>query len=97
MLTRPVASERLQAVAGRNTQILQPLGGVKIEQLAPSCVFDRLQPADRPILEKRFRVAALERTDQKPILLREWYSVKQYKAGCGPNKANGARRVRRAP
>jgi hypothetical protein len=68
VLAGAVALERLQSISRRNAKILQPLGCMKVEQLAPGHALDCPESRHRPVLEKRFGVMAAKRSDQKTIL-----------------------------
>jgi hypothetical protein len=68
VLAGAVALERLQAISGRDAKILQPLGCMKEEQLAPGHALDRPESEHCPVLEKRLGVIAAKRSDQKTIL-----------------------------
>ncbi len=67
VLTRSISLKRLDAVARRNAKVLQPPGGVKIEQFASGHAFDSLKPEHGLVLEQRLGVAALKRSDQDPL------------------------------
>jgi hypothetical protein len=64
MLTNSISLESLYSVAGWNAKVLQPLGSMKKEQLAPGHTFDGLKPEHRLVAKQRFGIAALERPDQ---------------------------------
>lgn len=66
VLAGPITFECLEPVAGRNAKILQPFGGMKIEELTPCHALDRAESAHGPILEKRFSVMATKGPDQDP-------------------------------
>ena len=68
VLAGAVALERLQAISGRNAKILQPLGRLKVEQLAPGNALDCPESERCAILKKRFGAMAAKRSDQKTIL-----------------------------
>jgi hypothetical protein len=66
VLAGAVALERLQAISGRNAKVLQPLGRMEVQQLAPGRALDCPESDHRPILKKRFSVMAAKRPDQEP-------------------------------
>jgi hypothetical protein len=67
MLAGPITFERLEPVAGRNAQILQPPGCMKVEEPAPGHALDRAEPPHGLILEEGLGVTAAKRSDQEPV------------------------------
>jgi len=63
MLTRPVAAQCFEAVAGRHAQVGQSMGGMKQLQLPPRLPFERTEPPYRAILEQGLRICIGERYD----------------------------------
>jgi hypothetical protein len=64
MLTSSISLKRLKSVARRNAKILQPDGGIKVEQFTPAHAFDGLKRWHRLVLEQGLRFAASKRPDQ---------------------------------
>jgi len=70
MLTLTVAVKLLQAVAGRDAQVLQRLCVVQHGHLATRGALDILKTRAAPAVEERFRVFAAERLYHLSTLLR---------------------------
>src|ERR1700690_2240942 len=67
VLPGSIALERFEAVARRNTKLLQSPRRVKIKKLAARHPLDRPEPRHVPILEERLGVTASKRADQDPV------------------------------
>ncbi len=66
MLACPVAFESLKVVAGRAAKVLQPPGGMQIQQLAAGHPFDGAETRYKLIGKQPSSVWASERADQTP-------------------------------
>lgn len=67
VLPRPISLERFEMVARRNTEFLQSLRGMEVEQFAPRHTFDRLEPENGLVVEQRLGVLASKRSDQDSV------------------------------
>jgi hypothetical protein len=61
VLARTIAFQRFQAIAGRDSQIIQSARDFQLSQLASRNGCDVREPLDRPAFGKSFSVDALER------------------------------------
>ena len=71
VLSLAVAFQRLEAIAGRNQQILQAAGLAQLQQLAPRRPLDRAEAGHRLIAEQRLRLRRTEGLDHPERVLRD--------------------------
>jgi hypothetical protein len=67
VLACPVALESLKVVAGRATKVLQPPGGMQVQQLTAGHTFDGAETRHKLIGKEPSSVWAAERADQAPV------------------------------
>jgi len=74
---RPVCLQRFETISRRTTKILQPFGGMKVEELSPGNALDGSEPEYDVILKERLSVSASKRPDQDRGVFPAGYSVKR--------------------
>ncbi len=67
MLACPIALECLYAIAGRNPEVFEAPGCMKIKQFAAGDALYRLETEHLLISKQQFSIAAMERPDQTPL------------------------------
>lgn len=78
MLAGPVTLERLETIARRHAEIVEPRRDLQLSQLTPRNFRDTPEPLDPLSLGEHFRVSALERLDQVvEIVTRRMINVKR--------------------
>ncbi len=65
VLARPIPFERLQVVAGRAAQIIQPPGRMQVKKLPARDSFDRAEARNRFVCEQSRRIRTSEGSDHR--------------------------------
>jgi hypothetical protein len=76
MLSGTIASERLQPIAGRHSQIVETFCDFQLTQLSSRDGFDACKAPDSTPARKRFRVFASKRFNHDSIITRHVIIVK---------------------
>jgi len=70
MLSGTVAFERLEPVARRDSQVVQPTGDLQLTQLAPRDLLDRLKTPDPAAMGEGLGIGIAERDDHGTMITR---------------------------
>jgi hypothetical protein len=68
VLTGPVAFKSFEVISRRNAKILQPAGGMNVQQLAPGHTLDRPKSGRSPVLEESLAIAGSKGPNQRTSL-----------------------------
>ena len=61
MLTRTVALQGFESVAGRHSKVVEPIGDLQLPKLPSRYVFDLLESSDPASADECFSISVLER------------------------------------